>query len=289
MMKNYVYNCKTLTRKRRVLKLTIEDVSTQLTLSIKQIKSLENDLSDGFITPYFKYLSLKRYAILLEIDLDKFIQKEKESSTLPLNETPVDDKSTVSLKKILHTKTYILSFLLFLILILLIFYFSNNFDQSTIETETNPNQKESIQTDPNSASTDKQTIENNAIQNTFNTNSVIKKPLGETSSADVIEFLCTIRSSPTIIFSITNPERPPTYFHIISHQKQSFCTVDANGQLRQYEMKAGDKLTHRGQAPFKIQFNPAISTLYFQGWRVHTQTEDLFIQLTPTLFPSDFD
>lgn len=284
-MKNYIYNCKTLTRKRRVLKLTLEDVSTQLTLSITQIKSLENDRSDGFVTPYFKYLSLKRYAILLEIDLDKFIQKENEPDTLPLNEIPVDDKSR--LKKILHSKTYIFLFLLFLIL--LIFYFSNNFDQNTIEIETNPNQNESIQADPNLASPDNQTIENNAIQNTFNTNSAIKKPLDESSSADVIEFLCTIRSSPTTKFSINNPERPPTYFHIISHQKQSFCTVDANGQLKQYEMKAGDKLTHRGQAPFKIQFNPAISTLYFQGWKVHTQAEDLFIQLTPTLFSSNFD
>ncbi len=284
-MKNYIYNCKTLTRKRRVLKLTLEDVSTQLTLSITQIKSLENDRNDGFVTPYFKYLSLKRYAILLEIDLDKFIQKENEPDTLPLNKIPADDKSR--LKKILHTKTYIFLFLLFLIL--LIFYFSNNFDQNTIEIETNPNQNESIQADPNLTSPDNQTIENNAIQNTFNTNSTIKKTLDESSSADVIEFLCTIRSSPTIKFSINNPERPPTYFHIISHQKQSFCTVDANGQLRQYEMMAGDKLTHRGQAPFKIQFNPAISTLYFQGWKVHTQAEDLFIQLTPTLFSSNFD
>ncbi len=284
-MKNYIYNCKTLTRKRRVLKLTLEDVSTQLTLSITQIKSLENDRSDGFVTPYFKYLSLKRYAILLEIDLDKFIQKENEPDTLPLNEIPADDKSR--LKKILHTKTYIFLFLLFLIL--LIFYFSNNFDQNTIEIETNPNQNESIQADPNLTSPDNQTIENNAIQNTFNTNSAIKKSLDESSSANIIEFLCTIRSSPTIKFSINNPERPPTYFHIISHQKQSFCTVDANGQLRQYEMMAGDKLTHRGQAPFKIQYNPAISTLYFQGWKVHTQAEDLFIQLTPTLFSSNFD
>jgi transcriptional regulator with XRE-family HTH domain len=286
-MKNYAYNCKTLTRKRRALKLTLEDVSTQLTLSITQIKSLENDRSDGFVTPYFKYLSLKRYAMLLEIDLDKFFQKENESDTLQLNEIPANEKHTVWLKKILHTKTYIFLFLLFLIL--LIFYFSNNFNQNTIKIETNLNQNESIQVDPNSTSTDNQTIENNTIQNTFNTNSAIKKSLDESSSANIIEFLCTIRSSPTIKFSINNPERPPTYFHIISHQKQSFCTVDANGQLRQYEMKAGDKLTHRGQAPFKIQFNPEISTLYFQGWKVHTQAEDLFIQLIPTLFSSEFD
>jgi len=69
--------------------------------------------------------------------------------------------------------------------------------------------------------------------------------------------------------------------HIVSLKKQSICTIDNQGQFKQYNLDEGSKLTHRGEAPFKIQLNPSISELYFQGWKVILNENDTFIQLNP--------
>ena len=97
-----------------------------------------------------------------------------------------------------------------------------------------------------------------------------------------IEFLCSIKSAPMDkIWSRANPEKPATYFHIISQEKQSICTIDNRGIFKQYDLGEGGKITHRGEAPFKIQLNPSISELYFQGWKVILNENENFIQLNP--------
>ena len=53
------------------------------------------------------------------------------------------------------------------------------------------------------------------------------------------------------VWSRVNPEKPATYFHIVSLEKQSICTIDNRGVLKQYDLAEGGKLTHRGEAPFK--------------------------------------
>ena len=77
------------------------------------------------------------------------------------------------------------------------------------------------------------------------------------------------------------PEKPATYFHIVSQDKQSICTIDSQGILKQYSLEKGSKITHRGVAPFKIQLDPSISDLYFQGWKVVLGSADSFVQLNP--------
>ena len=83
------------------------------------------------------------------------------------------------------------------------------------------------------------------------------------------------------IWSRAKPEKPATYFHIISLEKQSICTIDNRGIIRKYDLGEGGKLTHRGEAPFKVQLNPSISELYFQGWKVILGETDTFVQLNP--------
>ena len=67
------YNHQILSQEREKQKKSIENISNEITLSIDQIKSLENNLDSGFINDHFKILSLKRYAKFLEIDFNKII------------------------------------------------------------------------------------------------------------------------------------------------------------------------------------------------------------------------
>jgi len=86
-------------------------------------------------------------------------------------------------------------------------------------------------------------------------------------------------------FSTRNPEKSSYYFYIISYDSQKICVVDSLGALKEYDFKKGAKLSHHGSPPFKIQLNPNISEIYFEGWKVNLQDNDYFIQLNPTLAP----
>ena len=48
------YNHKILSQERKRQKISQENAATQITLSLVQIKSLENNLNTGFITSHFK-------------------------------------------------------------------------------------------------------------------------------------------------------------------------------------------------------------------------------------------
>ena len=94
-----------------------------------------------------------------------------------------------------------------------------------------------------------------------------------------LDFICTINTTAVKEFSTTNPEKPANYFHLISIEPQTICTVDNLGNKKTYRLEEGGKVTHRGEPPFKIQLDPNKSRLYFQGWIVHLQPQDRFIQL----------
>ena len=103
------------------------------------------------------------------------------------------------------------------------------------------------------------------------------------SDTPALSFICTIATAaPLTNFSTKLPEKPATYFHLVSTQAQTICTLDANNTLATYTLSEGEKLTHRGLAPFKIQLNPARSQLYFEGWKVQLQDQDIFIKLNPS-------
>ena len=98
-------------------------------------------------------------------------------------------------------------------------------------------------------------------------------------------FVCKVGTAQLKSFSTQNPEKSSYYFYIISHDSQKICVVDSLGALKEYDFKKGAKLSHHGSPPFKIQLNPNVSEVYFEGWKVNLQDNDYFIQLNPALTP----
>ncbi len=111
------------------------------------------------------------------------------------------------------------------------------------------------------------------------------------SSSEVIalnsveDFVCTVDTASLKSFSTQSPEKSSYYFYFISNDSQKICVADSLGALKEYDLKKGAKLSHHGSPPFKIQLNPNISEIYFEGWKVNLQDNDYFIQLNPTLTP----
>ena len=101
----------------------------------------------------------------------------------------------------------------------------------------------------------------------------------------VEDFVCTVDTALLKSFSTQSPEKSSYYFYFISNDSQKICVADSLGALKEYDLKKGAKLSHHGSPPFKIQLNPNISDIYFEGWKVNLQDNDYFIQLNPTLAP----
>ena len=291
MNKDVSYDFNIFIKKRKSLKLSIESVANELTLSIDQIKSLESNSQKGFATPHFQHLSLKKYAEFLDIDLDLDLDLDLDNendSTITNNV----DQSVSLFKRNRKKNKYILPIILlfFIIIYYLIVFFSNNLNDIEENTSTTIN--------PDDSSIIENQINNEQSNDgPMTVNSLIKTPLPPIKpplptlnnelpdiekSNSQIDFLCTVKSTATKKFSTRLPEKPSTYFHIISFDKQTICTIDADNNFREYEIEAGGKVTHRGKAPFNIQLNPNISELYFEGWKVHLQENDNFIQLKPS-------
>tara|TARA_B100000902_G_scaffold398404_1_gene465032 strand:+ start:531 stop:1430 length:900 start_codon:yes stop_codon:yes gene_type:complete len=290
--KNIVeYNHKILSEERKKQKKSLESISNELTLSVDQIKSLENNLMHGFITPHFKNIALKRYINFLGLDFNKIISTDIEfkKELEEVEEIDTEDKikppflsklnflSKLKIKKIPNHLMLIISCLI----ILLIIIQNSDFDQENPNLKTNTpkinNIKEKIIANNTQSPINKDFLENKKTIPKENTQEIKNEP-----DTTPIEFLCSIKSAPiNKIWSRQNPDKPADYFHIISLEKQSICTIDNQGRFKQYDLNKGTKLTHRGEAPFKIQLNPSISELYFQGWKVILKENDTFIQLNP--------
>ena len=285
-----------LSQERKKQKISQDSAATQLTLSISQIKSLENNLDNGFVPPHFKNLALKRYAKFLGIDFYKIIlppssQQEITVDPIAEEELPQVDINNSNLlqplKLIIKRKGVAIIIGLILLFLGLLFAFTgtDNFDEKAssleiITPDLNMPKEKNVGINVKGIGP----ISENFIKNT-KIIAASKKDIQEiknTSDTLPIEFLCSIESaSMDKIWSRVNPEKPPTYFHIVSLKKQSICTIDNRGILRKYNLSEGGKLTHRGEAPFKVQLNPSITELYFQGWKVYLEENDTFIQLNP--------
>tara|TARA_B100000767_G_C19745105_1_gene528101 strand:+ start:158 stop:1087 length:930 start_codon:yes stop_codon:yes gene_type:complete len=293
------YNNKILSGERKKQKISLESIASSLTLSVDQVKSLENNLDYGFITAHFRIIAIKRYAKLLEIDLNKIIIPDNEfepekkllaagsKNVLFMNFRINNIKRLLclllyNLKSI--KKTILISLILIVVIIYLIILRDPHLSNKSSITEINTSSSEaSMEVFIDDASLPP--LDDDFMQ--------IKKPKvlprhnnitseSDSTSSESIEFLCTIKSAPMDkIWSRSKPEKPATYFHIVSKNKQSICTIDNRGIQKQYDLDAGTKITHRGEAPFKIQLDPSISDLYFQGWKVILKKTDTFVQLNP--------
>ena len=309
-METYTYHNKKLINKRKKWRLSIGDTAKALTLSTTQIKSLENNLDIGFASPKYKLILLKRYAKFLDIKLDLLIEEKDKLISEKENKLP-----TQKTKSVLHNKVNYS--VLAIIIFGCIFYLfdadlpkSNNqisdLNEVTPEPETTSietpkvEQVEVIDNLPKSLGGSEKVSANddgyNESDSQLNEESFVitddvVAPTELDSSSEVValnsveDFVCEVGTTPLKSFSTRNPEKSSYYFYIISHDSQKICVVDSLGALKEYDFKKGAKLSHHGSPPFKIQLNPNISEVYFEGWKVNLQDNDYFIQLNPTLTP----
>ena len=276
------YKGDTLARKRQKLKLSRVDVAQQLTLSVHQIVSLEKNLDSGFATPHFRMLAIKRYSKLLDLDLKHVVTQETKQIDSSNEFVEVSKKSTFSFNWV---------FIIFGFTAILIFIFnqpdSQNDDANIIahlEKEiienNNLSQSESDQADDLPFSSESESNQVITLSNSENENKQIVGS-SENNGGGNLDFICTINTTAVKAFSTINPEKPANYFHLVSLKPQTICTIDSLGNKKIYQLEEGSKVTHRGEPPFKIQLDPNKSHLYFQGWIVHLQPQDRFIQLNP--------
>ena len=287
------YNHKILSQERKKQKISLESAASSLTLSVNQIKSLESNLSHGFITAHFKSIAIKRYAKLLEIDLSKIIisdtEHEQELVGTDLEDKLVMNFSVNNIKRLiplillnlkLTKKNIFVSLILIGLILFLILPRDPHLSNKISITEINTSGPEFSADDDFLPPVTDDFNKIKKLKFLPKQDGIISE--NDSTSPESIEFLCTIKSaSMDKIWSRAKPEKPATYFHIISQEKQSICTIDNRGIFRKYDLGEGGKITHRGEAPFKVQLNPSISELYFQGWKVILGETDTFVQLNP--------
>ncbi len=309
-METYIYFNKKLINKRKKLRLTISDAAKTLTLSTTQIKSLENNLDIGFASPKYKLILLKRYAKLLDIELEDLIENEDRSNLEKENKPPAQKTNSA-----LHNKVNY-SVLAIILFGLVIYFFNTDLSKSTNKildlNEVTPepdtlsieiHEEEYIEITDNlseSLGSSEQISDNddeyNQLDSQLNEEPItiaddVIAPTELDSTSEIIafnsdeDFVCKVGTTQLKSFSTQNPEKPSYYFYIISHDSQKICVVDSLGALKEYDLKKGGKLSHHGSPPFKIQLNPNVSEVYFEGWKVNLQDNDYFIQLNPALTP----
>ena len=277
------YKGDTLARKRQKLKLSRENVAQELTLSVNQIISLEKNLDSGFATPHFRILAIKRYSKLLDLDLKHVVIQETKKADSSNEFVEVSKKSTFSFNWV---------FIIFGFIAILIFIFNQPDSQNDDANIIADLEKEIIENDHKFIDNEKDQSDNLPFSSESKSSEVIthsgseneKKTITESSennNGGNLDFICTINTTAVKEFLTINPEKPSNYFHLVSLKPQTICTVDNLGNKKTYQLEEGGKVTHRGEPPFKIQLDPNKSHLYFQGWIVHLQPQDRFIQLNP--------
>ena len=309
-METYIYFNKKLINKRKKLRLTISDAAKTLTLSTTQIKSLENNLDIGFASPKYKLILLKRYAKLLDIELEDLIENEDRSNLEKENKPPAQKTNSA-----LHNKVNY-SVLAIILFGLIIYFFNTDLSKSknqildlnevTPEPDTlsieiheeehieitdnlSKNLGSSEEISDNDDEYDQLDLQFNEEPITIADDLFASTELDSTSEIIAFnsdeDFVCKVGTTQLKSFSTQNPEKSSYYFYIISHDSQKICVVDSLGALKEYDFNKGSKLSHHGSPPFKIQLNPNVSEVYFEGWKVNLQDNDYFIQLNPALTP----
>jgi cytoskeletal protein RodZ len=309
-METYIYFNKKLINKRKKLRLTISDAAKTLTLSTTQIKSLENNLDIGFASPKYKLILLKRYAKLLDIELEDLIENKDISNLEKENKPPAQKTNSALYNKVNYS---VLAIILFGFII---YFFNTDLSKSknkildlnevTPEPDTlsiEIHEEEYIEITDNlseSLGSSEQISDNddeyNQLDSQLNEEPItiaddVIAPTELDSTSEVIafnsdeDFVCKVGTTQLKSFSTQNPEKSSYYFYIISHESQKICVVDSLGALKEYDFNKGSKLSHHGSPPFKIQLNPNVSEVYFEGWKVNLQDNDYFIQLNPALTP----
>ena len=309
-MEKYIYFNKKLINKRKNLRLSIGETAKSLTLSTTQIKSLENNLDIGFASPKYKLILLKRYAKFLDIKLEDLIEEKPKSNKEKEDELALQDNNLALQNKINYS---VLAIILFGFIIF-IYLFNSDLSKSNVQipdlNKVSPepdtfsieiHEEEHIEITDNlskNLGSSEQISDNedeyNKSDSQLNEESFAMvddvvaltepdSPPEVVAFNSVEDFVCTVGTAPLKSFSTQTPEKSSYYFYFISNDSQKICVVDSLGALKEYDLKKGAKLSHHGSPPFKIQLDPNISEIYFEGWKVNLQDNDYFIQLNPAL------
>lgn len=272
---NYDYDGAVLLRARKRKKISLALAAQMLTLSVPQIESIEKNLDYGFATPYFRQLAIKRYAKILGVKIHKVITSQEG---FPLNSFHTKASQTSLNKRLPNNIIFIVLTFLAVLSSSIYYYLSTDGSEImplVVEEANIP--LENINSSPMVVSSIAE------IKEMADVDQQNKADISIVSAADSnTNFICTIETSPVNHFKTKSPEKPSSYFHLVAIADQSICASDKQGNLKTYQLKSGDKVTHRGSPPFKIQLSPTASRLYFQGWVVYLGANDKFIQLDST-------
>ncbi len=97
---------------------------------------------------------------------------------------------------------------------------------------------------------------------------------------------CRWDSAPGNSFMPRGMEKPSTYVHFVANADASICVQDRNQKVTQVNLKAGEKLTVRGAAPWRIQTSQWAGVgVFFQGYRMPVPASASLVTLNPRLEP----
>jgi transcriptional regulator with XRE-family HTH domain len=97
---------------------------------------------------------------------------------------------------------------------------------------------------------------------------------------------CQWDSGPGNSFMPRGMDKPSTYVHFVVNADASICVQDRNQKVTQVNLKAGEKLTVRGAAPWRIQTRQwADVGVFFQGYRMPVPASATLVTLNPRLEP----
>ena len=80
-MSNLEYNGQELTKARCELKIKVDDIATELCLSVQQVRAIEDNLSTFFHSNKLKQAVIKRYCRFLNIDVNTVITQYEIDTT----------------------------------------------------------------------------------------------------------------------------------------------------------------------------------------------------------------
>lgn len=97
---------------------------------------------------------------------------------------------------------------------------------------------------------------------------------------------CQWSDGPGNSFMPRGMDKPSSYIHFVANADASICIQDRNKKVTQVKLKAGEKITIRGSAPWRIQ-SPQWSevSVYFQGFRMPVPASATLVTLNPRTEP----
>ncbi|MDP4622473.1 MAG: hypothetical protein NWS85_06240 [Hydrogenophaga sp.] len=97
---------------------------------------------------------------------------------------------------------------------------------------------------------------------------------------------CRWDSGPGNSFMPRGMDKPSTYVHFVANADANICIQDRNQKVTQVNLKAGEKITVRGNAPWRIQSPDwAEVSVYFQGYRMPVPASATLVTLNPRTEP----